>query len=91
MTEKNVATEKTASEKNKKLDEQAEQTAAEVEPMGSVAAAVPRDAGSAIDENCENTAPDHEGGHGTLVAGEEAHEAENPPHRKLPTAKKHER
>jgi len=61
----------------KKLDEQAEQTAAEAEPMGSVAAAVPRDAGSAeVESGCENSAPAHEGGHGTLVAGEEAHEAD---------------
>jgi len=76
-------------EKNKKLDEQAEQTAAEVEPMGSVAAAVPRDAGSAKPDCDTDTAPDHEGGHGTLVAGKEAHEAENPPHRKIPATKKH--
>jgi hypothetical protein len=72
----------------KKLDEDAEQSSAELEPMGSVAAAVPRDAGSAHD--CEaNSAPAHEGGHATLVAGKEAHKAENPPKRKLPTGKKH--
>jgi hypothetical protein len=79
---------KTGAEKNKKLNEDAEQTAADVEPMGSVAAAVPRDAGSAHD--CEaNSAPAHEGGHATLVAGKEAHKAENPPKRKLPIGKKH--
>jgi hypothetical protein len=72
-------TENAKAEKNKKLDEDAEQSAAEAEPMGSVAAAVPRDAGSA---------PDHEGGHSTLVAGKEAHKAENPPSRKLPANRK---
>lgn len=61
--------EKPKTDQEKKLDEQAEQTAAEVEPMGSVAAAVPRDAGSA---------PDHKGGHGTVVAGKEARQAEQP-------------
>lgn len=54
----------------KKLDEEAEQTAAKDEPMGSVAAAVPRDAGSA--------APAHQGGHATVVAGSESHKAEDP-------------
>jgi hypothetical protein len=76
-------------QKNKKLDEDAEQTAAEVEPMGSVAAAVPRDAGSAANAHGnEGSAPAHEGGHATLVAGKEAHKAENPPKRKLPAGKK---
>lgn len=67
--------EKTKAEKNKKLDEQVEQAAAESEPMGSVAAAVPRDAGSA---------PAHEGGHATLVAGTEARQAEKPDAKKMP-------
>lgn len=80
---------KTGAQKNQKLDEDAEQTAADLEPMGSVAAAVPRDAGSAVEEHCEDTAPDHEGGHATLVAGKEAHKAENPPARKIPTANQH--
>ena len=81
----------TMAEKNKKLDEDAEQTAAEVEPMGSVAAAVPRDAGSATNahHSNEDSAPPHEGGHATLVAGKEAHKAENPPKRELPAGKKH--
>jgi hypothetical protein len=72
--------EKAKTDQKKKLDEEAEQTAAEVEPMGSVAAAVPRDAGSA---------PDHQGGHGTVVAGKEARKAEQPAQRK--TVKDHKR
>jgi hypothetical protein len=79
---------KTGAQKNQKLDEDAVQTAADMEPMGSVAAAVPRDSGSAVEEHCENTAPDHEGGHATLVAGKEAHKAENPPNRKRAVGKK---
>jgi hypothetical protein len=71
--------EKTKAEK-KELDEQEEQSAADMEPMGSVAAAVPRDAGSA---------PEHEGGHATLVAGKEAHKAENPASRKTVKDRKH--
>ncbi len=62
-------------ETKKKLEEEAEQASAKDEPMGSVAAAVPRDAGSALsaDDNCPpGNAPDHEGGHATLVAGTEA-------------------
>ena len=80
---------------NRKLDEEAEQAAADAEPMGSVAAAVPRDAGSAAghDECADSgsdvdSAPSHEGGHATIVAGEEAHKAENPPSRKLPDGQK---
>jgi hypothetical protein len=66
---------------NKKLEEDAEQTAAHDEPMGSVAAAVPRDAGSALNESDKcppNPAPDHEGGHSTIVAGTESHVADQP-------------
>ena len=76
-------------EKNRKLDEDAEQAAAEVEPMGSVAGAMPRDVGSAnVKPECEDTAPDHEGGHATLVAGKEAHKADQ--HiEKVTTPKKH--
>lgn len=88
-------TEKTIEDKKKKLDEEAEQAAAEVEPMGSVAAAVPRDAGSAASQDegaaagCEErSAPPHEGGHATLVAGKEAHKAENPPSREFPASQK---
>jgi hypothetical protein len=56
-------------DQKRKLDEDEEQATAKDEPMGSVAAAVPRDAGSAIT---------HEGGHATLVAGNEAHQADKP-------------
>lgn len=77
--------EKTKPEQKRKLDEDAEQTAAKDEPMGSVAAAVPRDQGSAASNaedssaGCEErSAPPHEGGHATLVAGSEAHKAERP-------------
>ena len=65
----------------KKLDEDEEQSTAKDEPMGSVAAAVSRDAGSAVthDAACkENTAPPHKGGPATLIAGKEAHQAEKP-------------
>jgi hypothetical protein len=65
----------------KKLEDEAEQTAAHDEPMGSVAAAVPRDRGSAVKEgdNCPpGHAPDHEGGHATIVAGTESHVADQP-------------
>jgi hypothetical protein len=63
----------------KKLEEDAEQTAAHDEPMGSVAAAVPRDAGSALTESdkCSpDHAPDHKGGHSTIIAGTESHVAD---------------
>jgi len=65
----------------RKLDEDEEHATAKDEPMGSVAAAVPRDAGSAVkhDEDCKtNTAPPHEGGPATLVAGKQAHQADKP-------------
>jgi|HubBroStandDraft_4_1064222.scaffolds.fasta_scaffold1893891_1 hypothetical protein len=72
-------------ETNKKFDEEVEQTAAQDEPMGSVAAAVSRDGGSALnhddsrDKECPtNPAPSHEGGHATIVAGTEAHKADEP-------------
>ncbi len=67
-------------EAKKKLEEEAERTAAHDEPMGSVAAAVPRDAGSALNENdcAPNHAPDHKGGHATIVAGAESHVADQP-------------
>jgi hypothetical protein len=68
-------------ETKKKLNEEAELTAAHDEPMGSVAAAVPRDSGSAIHEgdNCPpHDAPIHEGGHATIVAGTESHVADQP-------------
>jgi hypothetical protein len=71
--------EKTTADKKKKFDQEVEQTAAKSEPMGSVAAAVPRDAGSA---------PAHEGGHATLVAGTEARQAEKPARRKAAKAGK---
>ena len=74
-----VESQKTAVEKKKKIDEEVEETAAKAEPMGSVAAAVPRDAGSA---------PAHEGGHATLVAGAEARQAEKPARRKAAKAGK---
>ena len=63
----------TRPDQTKKLDEEEEQSAAKDEPMGSVAAAVPRDAGSA---------PTHKGGHATLVAGTEARQAEKPARRR---------
>jgi hypothetical protein len=66
---------KTTAEKKKKFDEDVEQAAAQDEPMGSLAASVPRGAGSA---------PTHEGGHSTLVAGSEARKAEKPARRKAP-------
>ncbi len=64
----------------KNLEDEAEQTAAHDEPMGSVAAAVPRDQGSALSESdkCPPDAPDHEGGHATIVAGTESHVADQP-------------
>jgi hypothetical protein len=65
----------------KNVEEEAEQASAKYEPMGSVAAAVPRDSGSALsaDDNCPpENAPDHEGGHGTIDAGDEAHVADRP-------------
>ena len=68
-------------ETKKKLEDEAEQTAAHDEPMGSVAAAVPRDRGSAPkeDDHClPGNAPDHEGGHSTIVAGTESHVADQP-------------
>ena len=68
-------------DEKKKLEDEAEQTAAHDEPMGSVAAAVPRDRGSALDESDDRLpghAPDHEGGHATIVAGTESHMADQP-------------
>jgi hypothetical protein len=65
----------------KKLDEEAEQSSAKDEPMGSVAAAVPRDAGSAVNtgNNCPpENAPEHKGGPATIVAGKESHAADKP-------------
>jgi hypothetical protein len=89
--------EKAKLDQKKKLDEEAEQAAAKDEPMGSVAAAVPRDEGSAASHDAashdkdasagcdEHPAPPHEGGHATLVAGSEAHKAEEPdPKQKRP-------
>jgi hypothetical protein len=78
---KKIQREQIMAETNKKLEDEAEQTAAHDEPMGSVAAAVPRDRGSALKEgdNCPpNHAPDHEGGHATIVAGTESHVADQP-------------
>jgi len=70
----------------RKFNEDEKRSAAKDEPMGSVAAAVPRDAGSAInsDDNCKNgnPAPPHEGGEATLVSGSEAHKADKPAKRK---------
>jgi hypothetical protein len=70
----------TQADQKRKLDEDEEQSTAKDEPMGSVAAAVPRDAGSAVthDANCKdaNSAPAHKGGQATLVAGAEAHHAD---------------
>jgi hypothetical protein len=63
----------------KRVEEEAEQASAKDEPMGSVAAAVPRDSGSALsaDINCTpGNAPDHKGGHATIDAGDEAHVAD---------------
>jgi hypothetical protein len=63
----------------KKLDEEAEQASAKDEPMGSVAAAVPRDAGSAESKGNDcppGDAPEHKGGKATIVAGKESHEAD---------------
>jgi hypothetical protein len=72
----------TRQDQKRKLDEYEEQATAKDEPMGSVAAAVPRDAGSAVSHNAEcndaKSAPAHKGGTATLVAGKEAHEAEKP-------------
>ena len=69
-------TEKNGADKSRKVDEKAEQKAAEVESMGKVAAAVPGGAGSAPAEHCQDSAPAHEGGEATLVAGEQAHQAD---------------
>jgi hypothetical protein len=71
----------TQADQKRKLDEDEEQSTAKDEPMGSVAAAVPRDAGSAVthDTGCnENSAPPHKGGPATLVAGRESHQADQP-------------
>ena len=68
-------------EDTKKAIEEAEQASAHNEPMGSVAGAMPRNAGSAPDagNHCPpENAPDHEGGHATIVAGEESHIADQP-------------
>jgi len=72
-------------EQKRKFDEDEEQSTSKDEPMGSVAAAVPRDAGSAVkhDEDCKtNTAPPHKGGPATLVAGKESHVADKQVHEK---------
>ncbi len=68
----------TQADQKRKLDEDEEQATAKDEPMGSVAAAVPRDAGSA---------PAHKGGHATLVAGTEAHQADKSGKNKAATGK----
>lgn len=73
--------EKVQSQKDqqRKLNDQEEEATAKDEPFGSVAAAVPRDAGSSVthDAGCKtNTAPPHQGGPATLVAGKEAHQAD---------------
>lgn len=80
-------------EQTKKRAEEAEQASAKDEPMGSVAAAVPRDAGSALsaNNNCPpGNAPDHKGGHATIDAGDEAHVADKPgKHTKKPVEGDH--
>ena len=72
--------------RQRKFDEDEEESAAKDEPMGSVAAAVPRDAGSSVtdEKNCKdgNPAPPHEGGQATLVSGAEAHKADKPARRR---------
>jgi hypothetical protein len=78
-------------ETNRKFDREVEQTAAEEEPMGSVAAAVSRDEGSAVshDGDCPpKHAPSHEGGNATLVAGTEAQKADKPKKPPARTARK---
>jgi hypothetical protein len=78
------------SDKKRKFDEEEEQATAKDEPMGSVAAAVPRDAGSAVNHDAackENSAPPHKGGHATLVAGTEAHQADKSGKKKVATGK----
>lgn len=83
-------------ETKKRVKEEAEQAAAHDEPMGSVAAAVPRDEGSAASHNgasasnCnENPAPPHKGGHATITAGSESHIADNPKKQKSLQSRKH--
>ncbi|HUB52757.1 MAG TPA: hypothetical protein VL986_11435 [Terracidiphilus sp.] len=66
------------SNKKQNFNEEEEQAAAKDEPMGSVAGAVPRDAGSATRRGDAGSAPPHKGGHATLVSGPEAREAEKP-------------
>jgi hypothetical protein len=80
----------TQADQKRELDEDEEQATAKDEPMGSVAAAVPRDAGSAVihDASCkENSAPPHKGGPATLIAGKEAHEADKSGHGKTAAGK----
>jgi hypothetical protein len=81
----------TQADQKRKLDEDEEQATAKDEPFGSVAAAVPRDAGSSAthDAPCKdaNSAPAHKGGPATLVAGTEAHQADKPGHEKAATGK----
>ncbi|MGD0913296.1 MAG: hypothetical protein ABR928_15500 [Terracidiphilus sp.] len=75
----------TQADQQRKLDEDEEQATAKDEPFGSVAAAVPRDAGSAVTHNAdckEDSAPPHKGGPATLVAGKEAHQADKPQQKK---------
>jgi hypothetical protein len=77
-------------DQKRKLDEDEEQATAKDEPMGSVAAAVPRDAGSSVTQDAEcktNTAPPHKGGPATLVAGKEAHQADKQVHEKAKNQK----
>jgi hypothetical protein len=77
-------------DQKRKLDEDEEQSTSKDEPMGSVAAAVPRDAGSAVthDADCKtNTATPHKGGPATLVAGKQAHQADQPEKRKTENSK----
>jgi hypothetical protein len=73
----------TQADQKRKLDEDEEQATAKDEPFGSVAAAVPRDAGSSVTHDADsktNTAPPHQGGPATLVAGKEAHQADKQAH-----------
>jgi len=82
-------------ETKRMVEDEAEQSAAKDEPMGSVAAAVPRDEGSAARHDkdrashCEeNPAPPHKGGHATIDAGTESHIADIPGKPKNPEGKK---
>lgn len=81
-------------EQKRTLNEDEEQATAKDEPFGSVAAAVPRDAGSSVnhDAGCnENSAPPHEGGPATLVAGNEAHQADKQAHERAATGKENKK